>query len=232
MGNHIEHRKRLKDRFRMEGLEGFDEKHALELFLFYCVPRKDTNDLAYELLHYFGSIVEVLDATPEELERVPGVGEGVSTFFSLRRAMERYYKLKKETRCHEPLRTVEDFGRMLAPKFEKERNEVVYVLCLDAKCKMLASIFVGEGSVNAANVSIQRIVKACLNTNATSVVLAHNHPSGLALPSSEDINTTNEIANMLQMLDIYLADHLIFTDGDYISLAQSGYYQGPDMAMR
>ncbi len=230
MENYIEHRKRVKERFRREGLDNFDEKHVLEMLLFYCVPRQDTKALAYNLLQHFGSIAEVLDAAPEELERVPGVGEGISTFLSFRRQLERYYKLKKDEKETRPLKSAEDYGRVLAPKFEKQSNEVVYVLCLDGKFKMLSCIFVGEGSVNSANIPISRIVQLCLNTNATYVVLAHNHPSGLALPSNEDIHTTNYLAHAMDTVELKLLDHLVFTDGDYVSLSQSGYYAGPDNA--
>lgn len=226
MDYHLEHRKRVKDRFRKEGLENFDERYVLELLLFYCVPRKDTKELAIDLLDHFGSIVQVLDATPEELERVPGVGEGISTFLALRKAVERYYQIKKDQEYSDcPLMTPEDFGRTLRSRFIHQRNEVVYVLCLDAKCKMISCLFVGEGSVNSANVPIRKLVEISLNANATSIVLAHNHPGGLAFPSAEDIQTTHRLAQALAAVDVYVADHLIFTEGDWISMAQSGYYK-------
>ena len=231
MDSHLEHRKRVKDRFRKEGLDHLEERYVLELLLFYCVPRKDTKELAVRLLEHFGSIVQVLDATPEELERVPGVGEGISTFLALRKAVDRYYNIKKDEESkQQPLLTSDDFGKMLKSRFVHQRNEVVYVLCLDAKCKLLSCLFVGEGSVNSANVPIRRIVEICLNANATSVVLAHNHPGGLAFPSAEDIQTTHRLAQALSTVDIHFADHLIFTDEDYISMAQSGYYRPTENA--
>ena len=228
MENYIEHRKRVKDRFRKEGLENFDERYVLELMLFYCVPRKDTRELAIRLLDHFGSIVQVLDATAEELERVPGVGEGISTFIAFRRELERYYRIKQDAAPITPVKTPEEFGKCLRAKFIHQRNEVVYVLCLDAKCKLISCVFVGEGSVNSANIPVRRIVEICLNANATSVVLGHNHPGGLAFPSGEDVQTTYRLAKALSTVDIYLADHLVFTEGDYISMAQSGYYKGID----
>ena len=230
MENYIDHRKRVKDRFRKEGLDHFDERYVLELMLFYCVPRKDTRELALRLLDHFGSIVQVLDATPEELERDPGVGEGISTFIAFRRELERYYRIKLDENPIDPLVSPVDFERILRAKFIGRRNEVVYVLCLDAKCKLLACLFVGEGSVNSANVPIRRIVEICLNANATSVVLAHNHPGGLAFPSIDDIQTTVRLAQALSTVDIHLIDHLIFADGDSISMAQSGYYKGVEAA--
>ncbi len=225
MESHTGHRERLRNRFRQEGLDHFEEKQALELLLFYCVPRKNTSELADTLLKYFGSVVAVLDATPEELERVPGVGREISTFLSLRKAMNRYYEIQSEKLDDKPLTTPEGFGKKLAPFFTNQRNEVVYVLCLDGKCKPISCLFVGEGSVNSANVPIRRIVEICLNANATSVVLAHNHPSGLAMPSEEDVETTHWLTRAFRAVDIHLVDHLIFADKDYTSMVQSGYYR-------
>ena len=225
MESHTGHRERLRNRFRKEGLDHFEEKQALELLLFYCIPRKNTSELADTLLKYFGSFVAVLDATPEELERVPGVGKEISTFLSLRKAVNRYYEIQSEKQNDGPLTTPEEFGKKMAPFFTNQRNEVVYVLCLDGKCKPISCLFVGEGSVNSANVPIRRIVEICLNANATSVVLAHNHPSGLAMPSDEDVETTYRLNQAFRAVDIHFIDHLIFADKDYTSMVQSGYYR-------
>jgi DNA repair protein RadC len=83
---------------------------------------------------------------------------------------------------------------------------------------------VGEGSVNSANIPIRRVVEIALNTNATTVVLAHNHPSGLALPSGDDIQTTLRLAKAMDAVEITLADHIVVADEDFVSLVQSGYY--------
>ena len=81
----------------------------------------------------------------------------------------------------------------------------------------------GEGSINSAGISIRKIVETALREGATSVVLAHNHPSGIAIPSPEDIQTTRRIAAALQSVEVYLADHIVVADGDYVSMVQSGY---------
>lgn len=219
------HRQRVKERFRKEGLDHFDERYVLELLLFYCIPRQDTKELACRLLEHFGSIVQVLEASAEELEKVPGVGEGVSTFFSLRAAVEQYYQLKKAAQCDSIMNTADACGAFLRPYFMNKRNEYVYILCLDNKCKVLACKQLGEGSVNSANVSIRRIVEIALSSNATSVILAHNHPGGLAIPSNDDIQTTFRIAQALETVDLKLVDHFIFTDTDYVSLKVSGYFR-------
>ena len=115
----------------------------------------------------------------------------------------------------------------LIPHFFGRRNETVFILCLDAKCKVLGCVEVGEGSVNSAGVPIRRIVETALAYSATTVVLAHNHPSGLALPSGEDVQTTHRVAAALNAVEISLADHIVVADDDFVSIVQSGYYR-PD----
>ena len=223
MSIHEGHRRRLMERFRKEGLDHFDERHVLELLLFFAVPRRDTAPTAQALLDKFGSVSGVLEATREELEKVDGVGYNASTLLSLVTELERYY-LVNRTMKNEILLTSDQCGEYLQQRFHGRRNETVYVLCLDAKCKVLCCKEVGEGSVNSANIPIRRIVEIALGVNATTVVLAHNHPSGLAIPSDEDIHTTLRVAAALQAVEIQLADHIIVADDDFVSLAQSNKY--------
>ena len=90
---------------------------------------------------------------------------------------------------------------------------------------MLGCKEIGEGSVNSAGVPIRRIVETALAANATSVVLAHNHPSGLALPSDADIQTTRRVATALDAVEIGLIDHIVVADDDFVSMSQSGFYR-------
>lgn len=117
-------------------------------------------------------------------------------------------------------------GQYLVPFFHGEQEEVVYLLCLDAKCKALCCVPVHRGSITVASISVRKIVQTALNQNAASVVLAHNHPSGYALPSQEDLDTTRTLQTALQSVGIVLADHIIVADDDYVSLADDGYLGG------
>ena len=227
MSIHDGHRQRLKDRFLQEGLDSFTEVQALELLLFYCVPRQDTNPLAHRLIEHFGSFAQVMEAAQDQLKRVEGVGDSVATFLTLLHATGRYYE-KSSCQNIKIANTIEDCGRFLAPCMHNRRNEMVFLLCLDAKCKVLACKEVGEGSVNSAAVPIRRIVEMALAANATTVVLAHNHPSGFAHPSDEDRFTTHRLAMALRAVDIELSDHLVFADGEYVSMVQSGMYDPKD----
>lgn len=225
MSIHEGHRQRLKDRFLEQGLDSFTQVQAVELMLFYCIPRQDTNEIAHRLIEHFGSFSQILDASHEELCSVKGIGANTATFLKMFPAAARYYEVDKSKLDGEPLLTTEACGAKLRPHFLGRCNEAVYLLCIDAKGKELCCRLVGEGGINSAGVPIRRIVEISLAAKATAVVLAHNHPSGIALPSPEDVSTTQRVATALEAVDVVLADHLVFADGDFTSLVQSGYYR-------
>ena len=220
MSIHEGHRQRLKDRFLREGLDGFTDVQVLELLLFYVVPRKDTNPIAHALVDRFGSLARVLDAPVIKLTEVNGVTENGATFLKLVREIERRYALSQGEEII--LNTIEDCCEYLTRFFKGKRNETVFLLSLDAKLKLLSCREVGEGSVNYASVPIRRCVEMALEDGATSVILAHNHPSGLAVPSTDDVVTTRRLAMALSAVEIQLVDHIVVADDDYVSMIQSG----------
>ena len=220
MSIHDGHRQRLKDRFLREGLDGFTDVQVLELLLFYVVPRKDTNPIAHDLVDRFGSLARVLDASVLKLTEVNGVTENGATFLKLVREIERRYALSQGEEII--LNTIDDCCEYLVRFFKGKRNETVFLLSLDAKLKLLSCREVGEGSVNYASVPIRRVVEMALGDGATSVILAHNHPSGLAVPSNDDVATTRRLATALSAVEIQLVDHIVVADDDYVSMVQSG----------
>ena len=221
---HSQHRDRVKRRFRKEGLDSFDQIHVLELLLFFGIPQGDVNPLAHQLIDRFGSLRQVLEAPAEELEKVKGVGPHVSTLLKLTSQIARYYYTSAGGPELRIFPTIKDCGEHLKRYVLGRREETVYLMCLDAKCMMLACQEIGRGSVNTAGVSVRRVVETALSHNATSVILAHNHPSGIAVPSTEDVVTTRRVATALDAVGITLADHIVVADDDYVSLVESGYY--------
>ena len=220
MSIHDGHRQRLKDRFLREGLDGFTDIQVLELLLFYVVPRKDTNPIAHDLLERFGSLARVLDAPVIKLTEVNGITENGATYLKLVREIERRYALSQGEEII--LNSIDSCCEYLTRFFKGKRNETVFLLSLDAKLKLLSCREVGEGSVNYASVPIRRCVEMALEDGATSVILAHNHPSGLAVPSGDDIVTTRRLAMALSAVEIQLVDHIVVADDDYVSMVQSG----------
>ena len=219
---HKGHRERLKARFLETGLDSFTDVQALELLLFYAIPQKDTNPIAHALLDRFGSLSQVLDAPLEALKKVPGISDHSASLLRLVTELARFYQVDSAQRT-EVLTSLDACGRYLVPRFFGRKVETVFLLCLDAKCKVLCCREIGEGSVNAASISVRKVVEAALSANATTVVLAHNHPSGVALPSADDAQTTRRIAAALSAVEVKLIDHIVVAEGDFISMAQSGY---------
>ncbi len=219
---HKGHRERLKQRFLEEGLDNFTDIQALELLLFYAIPQKDTNPLAHALLEHFGSLSQVLEANPEELKKVKGISDHAATLLKLVTELGRFYLVDCAQRV-EILTTLDACGHYLVPYFFGRNRETVFLLCLDAKCKVICCKEIGEGSINAASISVRKVVETALSANATSVVLAHNHPSGIAVPSNEDVQTTRRIAMALSAVEVQLVDHVVVAEGDFVSMAQSGY---------
>ena len=220
MSIHDGHRQRLMDRFRQEGLDGFNSLQALEVLLFFASPRRDTNELAHRLLERFGSLSRVMDASLEELMEVPGVGLNTATLLRLAKDMGRYYQVDSAKK-NRLMQNIDDCAQYLMPYFLGRQQEMVYLLCLNANCNVIACREVGEGEINAAVISPRRVVEAALTEKASSVILAHNHPSGVAIPSAEDVAVTHRLATALSAVDVVLVDHLIIADDDYVSLVES-----------
>jgi len=220
---HAGHRSRVKTEFLTRGLEGWPDHKVLELLLFYAIPQGDVNELAHELVERFGSLAGVLDASPDELRKVPGVGEHTVTLLKLFPALGGRY-LEKRSSMGRIVHSAEDARELLEPYFYGSRNEMVYILCLDSKRKVLGVRRVSEGSIYAADINIRRIVEEAMGLRAAAVYLAHNHVSNLAFPSAADWQSTDTIRAALAAVGLDLVDHLIFVDGDAVSLNQSEQY--------
>jgi len=217
---HTGHRGRMKQEFLARGLDGWPDHRVLELLLFYAIPQGDVNPLAHELIDRFGSLERVLDALPDVLMQVPGLGEHTVTLLKLLPAVLGRYAAER-TGPGELIQTVEEAGDVLAPYFYGACNEMVYILCLDSKEKLLAVRKLSEGNLNSSEVTIRRAAEVCMALQATYCYLAHNHVSGIALPSPEDMNTTNVVQAALSPLGVQIVDHLVFAGGEMVSLRQS-----------
>lgn len=217
---HAGHRSRVKEEFLRRGLDSLPEHRVLELLLFYAIPQGDTNALAHRLMERFGSLAGVLDASVEDLCAVPGVGEHTAVL--LRMIPElcgRYVASRSEV--GDIVERSAHVREVLAPYFFGARNEMVYLLCLDGKHKVLGVRKITEGSINAAEVTSRRITEEAVSLRASAVILAHNHVSGIAIPSAEDCATTRYLKEVLKPIGIDLLDHVVFCDDDMVSMKDS-----------
>jgi DNA repair protein RadC len=223
MGVHDGHRERLKANFAENGLDGFNDLNALELLLFYAIPRRDTNVIAHELLNCFGSLDGVFNASIQELMDVPGIGENAALLIRLIPQMAKKRELSKVSNMREFCRSSE-VAKFLIPRFINERDEVAMVVCLDTQNCMLCCEVLNHGDVKSVDISVRRLVETALKHKASAVVLAHNHPDGALMPSREDEVFTNNARDALRLLEIRMMDHLIIAGNRYFSMKDSNMF--------
>ena len=217
---HTGHRQRVRQEFLTRGIEGWPDHRILELVLFFAIPQGDMNPLAHELVDRFGSLSGALDALPEELTKMPGIGEYTATLLKLFPAVLGRY-MAERTAPGQIIHTTAEAGYVLAPYLYGARNEMIYILCLDAKEKLLGVKRLSEGNLHNSDVTIRRAAEECMALRATFCYLAHNHVSGVALPSPADMNTTDVVRSALAPLGVRLVDHLVFVDGDLVSIRET-----------
>ena len=215
------HRNRVRERYLNTGLDVFQDYEALELLLFYAIPRKDTKSTAKNLIARFGSLPAVLDATSAELTEA-GLSPNAAILLKLVPDMNRYYAVKTDG-AGQKVHSTSDAGRILCAMFRHEQTESVRLLCLNAGGKVLKLALLNEGDINAVHFSVRKIVETALSAKAVSVILAHNHPGGTLTPSREDLDATNSAKAALSTVGIQLLDHLIISGDGYCSLREEGY---------
>lgn len=222
MGVHDGHRERLKESFLEYGLDSFNDINALELLLFYAVPRRDTNPIAHALIDRFETLGGVFRASEEELLEVPGVGKSAASLILLVPEIMKK-SCVSDTKTIIQINNSDDAGKYLMPRYMNEQDEVAYMLYLDTQKRIIKCVEIGRGIVNSVDINTRFIVEAAVKCKASSVIISHNHPDGVALPSTEDNSSTAMIAKSLALVGINLADHIIVAGDDYISFADSGF---------
>ena len=218
---HEGHRSRLKKKFLLNDMDYFEDHEALELILFYAIPRKNTNDIAHNLLKNFGSVDQILDAPIKILQEVEGVGESAAILIKSISSIIRIYLERKYSDSNNCL-SLPNLNDKLMLKFTSRIEEMIAIALIDAKGKLLYDGIISKGSVNSVDIYVRKIIELIVLYNASSVILAHNHPSGLALPSESDVESTKRLNVIFKIMNVKFLDHIIVADGDYVSLKESG----------
>ena len=224
MADHLHegHREKMRDRFiRDKGFENFEDHQILELLLFYANARGDTNPLAHKLIDTFGTLKGVLEARPEQLLAVDGIGKQAATLISMIVPLTRvWYRCAMEVPDRiGNSREAEDYCLSI---LAGERTERFYVVSLNAKCKVLGRRKISEGSLSEVSAYPRMVMETALNYNAHSVLLCHNHPGGTCAPSPEDITSTIQLQRLLNGVGILVLDHIIVAGNRTYSMIQHG----------
>ena len=219
---HSGHREKMRKRFiNDKGFENFEDHQILELLLFYANTRSDTNPLAHELIDAFGSLKGVLEARPEQLMQVKGIGEKQAVLISMVVPLTRVWH-----RCAmavpERIGNSREAENYCLSILAGERTERFYVISLNAKCNVLGRRKISEGSLSEVSAYPRMVMETALNYNAHSVLLCHNHPGGTCAPSPEDISSTLQLQRLLNGVGILVLDHIIVAGDRTYSMIQHG----------
>ena len=215
------HRGRLRKRFLESGLDGFLDYEIIELLLAIATPRRDCKQQAKEAIVKFGSLVGVLDAAIEELQQVKGIGPNNVFGIKLSKAVSERYakgKIKKDNLFDSPGVVFE----YLKERIGREKKEHFAILCLDTKNKLIFDD-VSIGILNASLVHPREVFKKAILSNASHVIIAHNHPSGDPEPSADDILTTKRLIEAGKILGISVVDHIIVSSSGFVSLKEGRF---------
>lgn len=217
------HRERIRDRFDEENIDTIPEIYVLERIIHNVVVRRDVSAAARELMDTFGSLAKIIDAPKSELLKIDGVGPAVATFLRTIPSFYRKYRLSK----WEDVRIFSDAETIIAymkDKLTGYKTEVLAVMCLDSKFRLLNCKTVFEGNIHDMNINLRKLLDVVINSGAERAVIAHNHPNSELVPSSEDIHTTKLIYNALHYAGVQLDDHIIVNDSGAVSLIQTGSF--------
>ena len=205
---HRGHRQRLKARAQTQGFASLEPHEQIELLLCYAIPQGNVNPLAHRLLDRFGSLPGICQASRQELLEVAQVGEHTASLLRLIPELVRAY-LVAEAAPVERYDTVDKIEDLLIRHYVGMTEESVSLLLFGGKLELLAFEELHRGSFNSVSVSLRAIIERAINRKAACVVLAHNHPGGLAIPSGDDLHTTHQLDSALTLAELPLLEHFI-----------------------
>jgi DNA repair protein RadC len=202
------HRQRLRDRFMEAGDAALADYELLELLLFRVIPRRDVKPLAKALIERFGSFAEAFAARPERLREIPALPESAIVEFKITEAAARRLArgALEKRKVLSSFMAVTDYCRTAMAYAEREEFRVLF---LDKRNALIADEVLSVGTIDHTPVYPREVVRRALELGASTLILAHNHPSGDPAASAADISMTKDIIAIAQPFGIAVHDHLI-----------------------
>ncbi len=203
------------------GAQSLTDVELLSIFLRTGVRGKSVLEVSRGLLERFGGFRELLEARPEDIMEVPGVG--IAKLAQIRATLEltdRYLRAGFER--GEPITDPAMTRRFLKNKLSRHRREVFGCMFLDNQHRLIRYEELFFGTIDGASVHPREVVKRALETNSAAVIFAHNHPSGIAEPSQADQRITDRLKSALLLVDVRVLDHMIVGEAEVMSFAERG----------
>lgn len=213
---------RPRERLLRKGAEALSDVELLAIFLGSGVRGMNAVELARCLLNDAGGLRKLLDASVAELRQKPGLGQAKVALLKAALELGQRY-LIEELERQEGLSSATEAGDFLVAKLRGYSYEVFSAIFLDQRHRVLAYEELFRGTLNAAAVYPREVVVKCLAHGAAAIIFAHNHPSGVAEPSTADVSVTERLIDALSLVEVRVLDHLIIGDGGWVSMAERGW---------
>lgn len=218
----IPHALMPRERLMKYGSSSLSNSELLAIFLRTGSPERDVLQLSEYLLQEFGSLRALFNAERKKICSYKGIGFAkYSQFQAMLELYKRY--LEEVIAKGDVMANPKQTKLYLSSILRDRRREVFLILHLDNQHRLIENEILFEGTINAASVYPRDIVKSALDKHAAALILAHNHPSGLAEPSQADQNITKTIINALSLVEIRVLDHFVIGDGEIVSFAERGW---------
>lgn len=219
---HKNHRERMYKRLKQNGVSAFFDHELLEMLLYFAVPRGDTNPTAHKLISEFKSLDGVLKADEADLKSIEGIGDKTAMLLLLIGEISRRSKMTVRPTDSFRIKNAETAAKYCSSLFTNKKYECFHAVCVDIKGCVISDGYICEGVIDEVPAYTRKIVETALRHRAYSVILAHNHPGGKAIPSSADDNITAMCKTALAAIGITLNDHIIIGEDGYYSYSSSG----------
>lgn len=215
---HEGHRSRMKQMFLKHGFNAFTDIEKLEFLLYYAFAQKDTNPIAHKLLDTFGSIDKVFEAPYSELIKVEGIGSHAAILI---KTILEFASSYGQSKCSSSIGSSATAKEFCLNLFKGKSVEEFYVICLATNNKVLDCKMISRGTASEVPINIRDITNLSLTNSCERIILAHNHPKGIARPSDEDIAFTSRILYSCIINNIEVLDHIVVSNQEAFSFEES-----------
>jgi DNA repair protein RadC len=215
------HRERLRKRLFEQRGESLHDHEIIEYLLALAIPRRDTKEIAKQLLAKYGGLSALLTADPESIMREKWMGE--TSVAALKIVQVAALRLLNEPVRQQPIlaswQSLLDYLRADMAHLTVERVRTLY---LNSKNMLIRDEVSNEGSVDQAAIYTREVVRRAMDLGAVAIILVHNHPSGDSAPSRQDIAMTRDIVDAAKVFNIVVHDHIIIGKDGFSSMRGAG----------
>ena len=213
---------RPRERLLHHGPEYLSDAELLAILINKGYAGKTSVEIARSLLTQFGTLRNIMSASYSEMKEIKGIGK--AKYAQIKAALEMGVRLSQEKILPgKKIKKAQDIVDYYCAEMKDKKKELFHIILLDVRYQIIRNVLISMGSLSETTVHPREVMKPAILSNAASILVGHNHPSGQATPSREDIEVTKRLVEAGRIIGIDVLDHLILGDEEFVSLKEKGY---------